>query len=1143
MSDIFISYSRKDIAFARLLYSTLEKMNFDSWIDWERIPIGENWWLEIEQAIQNSTIFMFIISKNSIGSYVCKDEINIALKNKKRIIPVVIDNLPEKTIKEFVPDLSKINWAIFTKDDHFYTNENDLIDDTQLTAERKDPQFTQAIEKLNETIKKDWDWVKFHTQLQVDAQKWQNNNKNKSYLLHGSELKQAIEKISKNSAIEPTQTQLQIDYIKSSTISVKNRKRNLSIIIVGVLVIIGIIASVGYFQKKIADFRHVITKVNNTMETNPADALLLGVEAQNFSNIFGTKQQEHNYSYEAQSTLLSVFQTNNNILKILPGEDDVQNIGIDIRSDDNLMATSDQNGNITLWNLMNSNSPVALENKITGHAGNIVASIKFNQRGDLLVSAGFDGAIMVWNLSDPYDPQLVGKTEMAEDNSIFMMKFIPATNIAVTVDSQGIFSFWNISSFFSPTLISNYQDEGSVYGFDITPDGKNLIYGSMPTQIKILDITDYYAPTLITTIETEKDVFDISVNYSGQLYAAGYINGNVEIWDYSDITTPILLSSFQAHENAIQSLKFSPNKNILISASRDNTIKIWDINNPEIPQQSGDTLFGHNNYVNFIDYFSNGLMMASTGRDGRTIIWDLDTSTTKNLTLATLPDHIGQVKTITSNYDNSLLVTGSSDIKLWDLTDIKSPIFISELSYDYLASTTAKFNLQEDILAIAITDLSTYNKIILWDLSDPYDPKMIGEPFGNFSDRIYALSFSSDGKTLFAGSWDKTIEIWDLTNIETPSFFENSKISHKDQVYSMLLVEKTNSLIVGGSEGNLYFWNIENPSNIKEYIPSIKTSGVVFNLSYSPEKDIMASSALDKIILWDISKKDSPQQINELQSLLVNGSPKLSINNEGTLLAMGANEGAFIIWDIYDIENPQLIGNSIQAHNGNIWAVDFLENTDILITGGLDAKAIIWGIGPESLITKACDIYPNSFSKEEWEFYFDNLKFNQTCPNQISNSLPIPLIQNQTRAWTLEEMANADFSQLNLLDEYIEDIDVTLNDTASEITYLYNVVLDKDQPLLWTPNWCASNEEILEQNLLSIKFEEYIDNKIVSNENFFDTYMEMGDQYCYMRVLIISDLNEGTIIESKILIDQDINDGFEDKSAGIENNRYTVSYK
>jgi len=124
MSDVFISYSRKDIAFARLLRESLQQSQVDTWIDWERIPVGEKWWTEICEAIENANVFMFIISRNSIGSSVCKDEIKQALKNNKRIIPIIVDELKPDVIKEFAPELPQFNWIIFARDHIFHIEEN-----------------------------------------------------------------------------------------------------------------------------------------------------------------------------------------------------------------------------------------------------------------------------------------------------------------------------------------------------------------------------------------------------------------------------------------------------------------------------------------------------------------------------------------------------------------------------------------------------------------------------------------------------------------------------------------------------------------------------------------------------------------------------------------------------------------------------------------------------------------------------------------------------------------------------------------------------------------------------------------------------------------------------------------------------------
>jgi TIR domain-containing protein len=56
MTDIFISYSRKDSQFACQLFDAMEAAERESWIDWEGIPYSPDGWHEICAAIDSARI-------------------------------------------------------------------------------------------------------------------------------------------------------------------------------------------------------------------------------------------------------------------------------------------------------------------------------------------------------------------------------------------------------------------------------------------------------------------------------------------------------------------------------------------------------------------------------------------------------------------------------------------------------------------------------------------------------------------------------------------------------------------------------------------------------------------------------------------------------------------------------------------------------------------------------------------------------------------------------------------------------------------------------------------------------------------------------------------------------------------------------
>jgi hypothetical protein len=166
MTDIFISYSRKDIAYARILHDALVRHDLDTWIDWEDIPPSVNWLEEIHQAIAKANVFIFILSASSAISEVCEKEIEHARQNNKRIIPIVIDEINPSKVH---PALAALNWIFSRTEDELHP----------------------AIESLITAIQTDYEWVKAHTHLQVDALRWDDQQRRASYLYSGAKLRDA----------------------------------------------------------------------------------------------------------------------------------------------------------------------------------------------------------------------------------------------------------------------------------------------------------------------------------------------------------------------------------------------------------------------------------------------------------------------------------------------------------------------------------------------------------------------------------------------------------------------------------------------------------------------------------------------------------------------------------------------------------------------------------------------------------------------------------------------------------------------------------------------------------------------------------------------------------------------------------------
>jgi adenylate cyclase len=91
MSDIFISYSRKDSAHAEQLAELLASAGLTCWIDKRGIEAATSWSGEITKAITECMAFVVMLSPNSIASSNVRKEVSLASERQKKILPLDLE--------------------------------------------------------------------------------------------------------------------------------------------------------------------------------------------------------------------------------------------------------------------------------------------------------------------------------------------------------------------------------------------------------------------------------------------------------------------------------------------------------------------------------------------------------------------------------------------------------------------------------------------------------------------------------------------------------------------------------------------------------------------------------------------------------------------------------------------------------------------------------------------------------------------------------------------------------------------------------------------------------------------------------------------------------------------------------------------
>ena len=115
MSDIFLSYSRKDAEQATELAARLRERGVEVWIDKLGIEAAKSWSKEIVRAIDECRAFVVLVSDNAQRSTNVSREVGLASEARKPMLPVMLEDI--KLSDELRYHLSGIQRVAYTQFD------------------------------------------------------------------------------------------------------------------------------------------------------------------------------------------------------------------------------------------------------------------------------------------------------------------------------------------------------------------------------------------------------------------------------------------------------------------------------------------------------------------------------------------------------------------------------------------------------------------------------------------------------------------------------------------------------------------------------------------------------------------------------------------------------------------------------------------------------------------------------------------------------------------------------------------------------------------------------------------------------------------------------------------------------------------
>ncbi|MBW4619980.1 MAG: AAA-like domain-containing protein [Cyanosarcina radialis HA8281-LM2] len=522
--------------------------------------------------------------------------------------------------------------------------------------------------------------------------------------------------------------------------------------------------------------------------------------AQKSSEIKAHSEAVQNVRFSPDNTLIATSGKTDGMLKLwslngqLQWEREAHKGGIkslDFHPQGDRLVTGGEDGTAKLWSLDGDLLRVFEHHAFPDRVG--VKSTNFNRNGEKLATAGDDGIVKIWDINGNLIRTItthIGKVETVKFNWGNEQQIATSSSDDPTSTNSTVVRLWNWKD--RELLVEFKGHQGSIESIRYSDDGRTLATaGKEDGIVRIWNLDEVSPARSKFSVSHKGKINSVRLNSNASTYVTAGDDGTIRLWTIDgkllatfdkyrgkvqfksnrfhpkddslmavgDNRGQIRLLKFdgqnlkesivfaEKHENGIESLNFSPDGQIIATASRDKTVKIWNL------QGKLKKTISYNTRVWSLRFSPDSSRFVVGGEHSEAYLYDLNTG--KQISLKT--DRSASrsiVYAVGFTPDNQYIFTVDDDSTLykWDLAGNR----VGEPLKSYQGSVR-NIGVVDELLATAGSGGTVY----LWN----FQGQQIAD-FKGHRGTVRSLGFSRDGKKLVSAGDDGVARVWKIRDLD-----------------------------------------------------------------------------------------------------------------------------------------------------------------------------------------------------------------------------------------------------------------------------------------------------------------------------------------------------------------------------------------